>query len=54
MHFFSCPRIVKKQTEILLSKSKVIFYVSYNNFFYTQLVFVFDLQKYYYAHDNFL
>ena len=42
--FFNCLRIVTK-TEILFSKPVVIFYVLYNNFFYFQLFFIFNLWK---------
>ena len=50
---FNGPRIVIK-SEILLNNLTVIYYMLiYNNFFYTQLAFVFDLQKdLYIVHDN--
>ena len=49
----NCLSIVIK-SEILLNNLTVIYYMLiYNNFFYTQLAFVFDLQKdLYIAHDN--
>ena len=48
----NCPKIVKK-TEILLLSDSIIFSILYNNFFYTQLAFVFDFQKdFYIVYDN--
>ena len=42
--FFNCLRIFTK-TEFFMSNLAVISYILYNNFFYTQLASVFDLQK---------
>ena len=45
--------MIVKKTEILLSESKVIYYILYNSFFYTQIAFDFNLQNdFYIVHDN--
>ena len=41
---FDYPRIVKKLKFYWVTQ-QLFFYVLYNNFFYTRLAFVFDLQK---------
>ena len=52
MHFLNVLRIAKKP-KILFSDPVIIYYVLYNNFFYTQLDFVFDRKKdFYFIHDN--
>ena len=44
--FFSCPRIVNKL------RAQQLFIIVFNNFFYTQLVFVLDFQKDFYCIHN--
>ena len=51
MFFLIALRSLKNQT--LLSDPAVVYYVLYNNSFYTLLAFVFDLQKdFFIVHDN--